>query len=59
MADRDYLLLNEIEDVLSRELSAKDTKELMRLFYAEAKTCLCHATEASECICGVWDYDEY
>ena len=55
---RDYLKSWEIEELAQRFMCEDDYNAFMNAVKNEAKTCLCHAYEPSECCCGAWDYDE-
>ena len=55
---RDYLKLFEVEKILYQHLEANYIKDIMRSMEAEANTCLCHAHNSSECMCGAWECDE-
>jgi hypothetical protein len=54
---RDYLKLDEIEEVLSVYFDDEQTKRLMEEMKIEAETCLCFAYNESECTCGAWNDD--
>lgn len=55
---RDYLKLWEVENILSQYLDQIDYESAMISVNREANTCLCHAYNHSECMCGAWEVED-